>query len=142
MKNNFTEEVWQGIVNHTKPLGLEGVHIVDVKPGYCVLETEINEANVNLYGFAHGGILFTLADSASGIATYAYGVYNVTLDSSISYLKSVNIGKIRIVCANIHKGRKTAVNKVNIFNDKGELCTTASFTMYIKGEIEKKDNNE
>lgn len=137
MKEKFTEEVWNGIIGHTKPLGLKGIKILEVKPGYCKLEAFIDESNVNFYGFAHGGILFTLCDSASGIATYAYGVNNVTLDSSISYLKSVKIGKINIFCANIHKGRKTAVNKVNIYNDSGELCVTSSFTMYIKGEINK-----
>ena len=138
MKEKFTEEIWNGIIGHTKPLGLDGVQILEVKPGYCKLEAYIDESNVNFYGFAHGGILFTLCDSASGIATYAYGVNNVTLDSSISYLKSVKTGKINIICANIHKGRKTAVNKVNIFNEEGELCTTSSFTMYLKGDIDNK----
>jgi acyl-CoA thioesterase len=137
MKENFTDEVWAGIIGHTKPLGLKGIKILDVKPGFCKLEAIIDETNVNFYGFAHGGMLFTLCDNASGMATYAYGVYNVTLDSSISYLKSVKAGKINIVCANMHKGRKTAVNKVNIFNEVGDLCVTSTFTMYIKGEINK-----
>jgi len=136
MKEQFSDKVWQGIIDHTQPLGLANVKIVDVKPGYCKLAVKIDENNCNLYGFAHGGILFTLCDSASGLVTYASGYYNVTLDASINYIKSATKGEVYCVCKTLHQGRKTCINQVQIFSETKQLLTNATFTQYIKGKVE------
>jgi len=136
MKKQFSDKVWQGIVDHTSPLGLSNVEIIEVKTGYCKLAVDINDENCNLYGFAHGGILFTLCDSASGLVTYASGYNNVTLDASINYIKSATKGRIFCICKTIHQGRKTCINQVQIFNESNQLLTNATFTQYIKGKVE------
>ena len=139
MKSQFSEAVWKGIEGHIQPLGCTGVEILDVRPGYSLLQMEINDTNVNIYGFAHGGILYTLCDSASGMATYAFGKTNVTLSSSMSYMKSATKGLIQAECNVIHKGRKTAVSTVNIFNEDNDLLATATFTMYLKADVDPKE---
>ncbi len=53
-----------------------------------LLTTKVTEKSLNPYGIAHGGFLFTLADSVAGLTTVARGAYSVTLQSNIHYMKA------------------------------------------------------
>lgn len=134
--DRFRDLIWQGIVRHTNPIKCDDIKIINVEPGYAKISMPVDENNVNAYNIAHGGALFTLCDMASGMATYAYDVENVTLDANINYIKGAKIGLIYAEAKVIHKGGKTAVIKVDLTNDEGELLAVGTFTMYMKQSIQ------
>ncbi|MDQ8758797.1 PaaI family thioesterase [Streptococcus ruminantium] len=102
-----------------------------------LLTAKVTEKSLNPYGMAHGGYLFTLADSVAGLTTVAGGVYSVTLQSNIHYMKAVKLEDTLSVTGRCtHDGSRTKVVEVTIQNQDKKLIATASFTMFVTGKVE------
>ena len=110
-------------------------YILEVEPGHVRLSIELTEACLNLYGNAHGGFLFSLCDIAAGMSTYACEVTNVTQCAGINFVRGVNSGTIYVESNIVHKGRHTAVCRVDITGEEEELLATGNFTMFLGKEI-------
>ena len=65
-------------------LVFEGAKLLSCKEGEAVYTIRVNESDVNPYGFAHGGYLFTLCDNMAGMIGYTLGYYSVTLQANIN----------------------------------------------------------
>ncbi|MCV2882750.1 hydroxyphenylacetyl-CoA thioesterase PaaI [Actibacterium sp. XHP0104] len=70
-------------------LGMELIHIA---PGEATLRMTLNENMTNGHGNAHGGYLFTLADSAFAFACNTYNQVTVAQHCSITYLAPGALG--------------------------------------------------
>ena len=67
-----------------------GIEYLDVRPGYCRLGLQLEPHMVNAAGYPHGGVIFSLADTAFGTACNSYGIFDsVGLNVTISYLNAV-----------------------------------------------------
>ena len=64
-------------------------HIVvtEVGEGTSVVEVEMTQDAMNPLGMAHGGLIFSMCDVATGVAARTSGRITVTLDSSIQFLR-------------------------------------------------------
>ncbi len=71
-----------------------GIEVVEAAVGKAVLRMTIRVEMVNGFGTSHGGILFSLADSALAFATNACGVLSVAVDCSISFPVAVRPGDV------------------------------------------------
>jgi acyl-CoA thioesterase len=71
-----------------------GMQLVRVEPGVAVLSMTITAAMVNGHGLAHGGFIFTLADSAFAFACNSYGQRNVAQNCQISYIAPGKLGMV------------------------------------------------
>jgi acyl-CoA thioesterase len=69
-----------------------GMEIVDVAPGRATLTMTVGEAMLNGHEIAHGGFIFTLADSAFAFACNSYGERTVAQHCTISFIKPVGKG--------------------------------------------------
>ncbi len=102
-----------------------------------LLTTKVTEKSLNPYGIAHGGFLFTLADSVAGLTTVASGSYSVTLQSNIHYMKAAKLGDtLSVIGSCTHDGSRTKVVEVKIENQDKQLLASASFTMFVTGKVE------
>ncbi len=129
-------EIMEGIRRHIQRIGgQENLKILEIKPGHARLSIEVPEEALNLYGNAHGGFLFSLCDIAAGMSTYAYEITNVTQCAGINFVRGVNSGTIYVESNIVHKGRHTAVCRVDITDEDGELLVTGNFTMFLGKEI-------
>ncbi len=98
-----------------------------------LLTTKVTEKSLNPYGMAHGGFLFTLADSVAGLTTVARG----TLQSNIHYMKAAKLGDtLSVIGSCTHDGSRTKVVEVKIENQDKQLLASASFTMFVTGKVE------
>ncbi len=70
-------------------LGLEVMH---VRPAYCMCRMTVREDMVNGFGVAHGGIVFSLADSAFAFACNTQGRIAMSIENAISYPAAVRVG--------------------------------------------------
>ena len=116
----------------------DNYEIVKAEPGEAILTSVVTEDSLNLYGIAHGGYLYTLCDTVSGMAALQYGVYVVTLSSSMNFMEAAQKGDtvtVHAVC--IHNGMKTKVMHTTVTNQKGEQLCDSTFTMYVTGRIEE-----
>ncbi len=71
-----------------------GIEVLEAAVGKAVLRMTIRDEMVNGFGTSHGGILFSLADSALAFATNACGVLSVAVDCSISFPVAVRPGDV------------------------------------------------
>jgi acyl-CoA thioesterase len=69
-----------------------GVEVVDVRPRRAVVRMTVREEMVNGFGVCHGGIAFSLADSALAFASNTHGNVTVSIENTISYPKIIAIG--------------------------------------------------
>lgn len=112
-------------------LVFEGAKLLSCKEGEAVYTIRVNESDVNPYGFAHGGYLFTLCDNMAGMIGYTLGYYSVTLQANINYLKSALLDDLLEVKGKaIHFGKTTDVVEVEINNQNKELLAKAQITLY------------
>lgn len=117
-----------------------GIVIDEIGMEKSVLHVEMRHELENPYGMAHGGLLFTLADTAGGVTARADGRRYVTLDASIRYLRSVRSGRITATAYTVKRGKTVAVVDVSITDEEEHLLSTATVTMFCleTGEKEAK----
>jgi acyl-CoA thioesterase len=75
---------------------------------------------INGFGIVHGGIAFSLADSAFAFACNSRNVRSVALDTSINFIKPVHVGdSLMAEAKEIHNGKSTGLYHISIRNQKG-----------------------
>ena len=108
-----------------------GMRITVLESGYCECEVELTEKGKNLHGFAHGGLLFSLCDTAAGIAATATGRNVVTQSSAIHFLRPARGGVLTAKGKVVKNGTRTAFCTAEIFDETGLLLVSASFDMFF-----------
>ena len=73
----------------SKGLGME---LVEVKPGWAVLAMTVQPHMVNGQRIAHGGFIFTLADSAFAFACNSHNERAVAAEGNISFIRPGKLG--------------------------------------------------
>src|SRR6478735_5755768 len=93
------------------------VKVLDISEGYSKIQMVIRKEMVNGFGIVHGGIPFSLADSAFAFACNNRNNLSVALDVTITFTKAVNVGDILTAEANeVHNGRSTGLYHITITN--------------------------
>lgn len=101
-----------------------------IDAGYARISIEINPSLLNIYGIVHGGALFTLADTAAGIAAFTAGAECVTLSGTMNFLKNAGSGRLKAIARADHLGKHTGMLNVSVYDDNEHLLATSVFTMY------------
>lgn len=73
-----------------------GMRLVEVGPGRAVLEMTVREDMVNGHGIGHGGLTFTLADSAFAFACNSYNRSTVAAGAEIRFLAPTRLGDVLV----------------------------------------------
>src|SRR5438034_11105090 len=98
-----------------------GVEVLEVREGYSRIRMTIRKEMVNGFGIVHGGLPFSLADSAFAFACNNRNNLSVALDVTITFTKAVNVGDVLTAEAKeIHNGRSTGVYLITVTNQKNE----------------------
>jgi len=71
-----------------------GIEALEIAPRRSTLRMTVRPEMVNGFGVAHGGIAYSLADSALAFACNTHGTVTVALDNSISYPAPVMVGDV------------------------------------------------
>lgn len=80
-----------------------GIELVSMGPGRCVLQMKVQPDMVNSHGTCHGGVIFTLADSAFGYACNSFNRNAVAQQCDITYLKPVAVGTVLTATAELRE---------------------------------------
>jgi acyl-CoA thioesterase len=112
-----------------------GVELIDVKEGYSKIKMTIRKEMVNGFGIVHGGLPFSLADSAFAFACNNRNNLSVALDVTITFTKAVNVGDVLTAEAKeIHNGRSTGVYLISVTNQKNEQVALFKGTCFRTGK--------
>lgn len=71
-----------------------GIERLEEGPGTCTLRMKIRPDMTNGFDIAHGGITFSFADSAFAFASNSHGRKSVSVETSISHMKSLKVGDV------------------------------------------------
>ncbi len=112
-----------------------GVEVLEVREGYSRIRMTIRKEMVNGFGIVHGGLPFSLADSAFAFACNNRNNLSVALDVTITFMKAVNVGDILTAEAKeIHNGRSTGVYLIHVTNQKKEQVALFKGTCFRTGK--------
>lgn len=114
---------------------LLGMELLHIDAGACTLQLVIHEEMLNGFQIAHGGITYSLSDSALAFAANAHGQKCVSIETSISHLKPLQMGDRLIAeCLEINRGKSIALYAVNCKNQNDELVSVFKGTVKISRE--------
>lgn len=116
-KDKLANDVVKHMMEHDLFSQWLGIEVLEIKEGYSKIKMTIRPEMVNGFGIIHGGIAFSLADSAFAFACNNRNVLSVALDTSINFIKPVHAGDVLTAEAKeLHNGKSTGLYHININN--------------------------
>ncbi len=130
------QQVVDKMMQHDKFSQWLGIEVLEIKEGYSKIKMLVREEMVNGFGIAHGGVAFSLADSAFAFACNNRNNLSVALDTSINFTKAVNVGDTLLAEAKeIHNGRSTGLYLITIINQNNEQVAHFKGNCFRTGKV-------
>ena len=108
-----------------------GIEIIDVSEGFCQLKMTVRKEMLNGFQIAHGGIAYSLADSALAFASNSHGRKSLSVETSISHTVSVKEGDVLTVATKeLSLSDKIGVYLITIINQSNEDVAYFKGTVY------------
>lgn len=108
-----------------------GIERIETGEGRCVLRMKVRQDMLNGFGIAHGGITYSLADSALAFASNSHGRMAVSVETSISHTGSVKEGDvITAVAEEMSCSNKIGVYQVRVSNQEDKTVALFKGTVY------------
>lgn len=108
-----------------------GIEVLDTTPGAVSLRMTVREEMVNGFGVTHGGITYCIADSALAFSCNSHGMRSMSIETSISHLKSVHTGDVLTVkTKELTLSRKVGTYAMDVFNQENVLVAHFKGTVY------------
>ena len=132
MKDNISaKKIVDKMLSEDKFSEWLGIQAIVVEQGHCILKMNVREEMVNGFGIAHGGIAFSLADSALAFASNAYGRLSVALECSISFAIPVNVNdELTCEAKELSLTNRTGTYHIEVSNQKKEKVAFFKGTVY------------
>lgn len=108
-----------------------GIEVVEIKDGYSKIKMTVRKEMVNGFGIVHGGIAFSLSDSAFAFACNNRNVLSVALDTSINFTKPVHVGdELTAEALELHNGKSTGLYHISVTNQHGHVVALFKGTCF------------
>lgn len=92
-----------------------GIAILEAEKGRCKVGLTVRGDMLNSMGKAHGGISYSLADTAFGFAANSHGKFAVSIETSINHIEALNEGDYIVAESVIEKvNNKLGFNIVEV----------------------------
>ena len=108
-----------------------GIEIIEVSKGYCQLKMTVRKEMLNGFQIAHGGIAYSLADSALAFASNSNGKKALSVETSISHTVSVKDGDVLTATTKeLSRSDKIGVYLITITNKENQEIAIFKGTVY------------
>jgi acyl-CoA thioesterase len=112
-----------------------GLEVLSVRPGQAVLRMTVRQEMVNGFGIAHGGITFSLADSALAFAANSHGRLAFSIDTAISHVSAVRVQDILTATAEErHRSHRIGLYDVRVTDQDDRPVAFFKGTVYFKSD--------
>jgi len=112
-----------------------GIERVEESAGFCVLKMTVRQEMLNGFAVAHGGITYSLADSALAFAANAHGIQSMSIETSISHTKKVLEGDVLTAkTKEISLTKRVGIYQIDITNQNNEIVALFKGTVYRTGK--------
>jgi acyl-CoA thioesterase len=118
-----------------------GIEIEAIGPESCRCRMTVRDEMLNGFGVAHGGIVFSLADSAFAFACNTHGRVTVSIENAVTYPHPVRSGDVLTAEAT----QEAASNRlgyyaVGVHNQEGALVAMFRGTAYKTSRLHFPDD--
>ena len=135
-KNNIPQRVVDRMMGNDFFSQWLGIEVEDIKEGYCKLKLKVNKEMFNGFGIAHGGICFSLADSALAFASNSRNKKSLVLDASITFMRPLQLDDtITAEAEEVNITRSTGLYQIRITNQNDELVGQFKGIVFRKNEL-------
>lgn len=108
-----------------------GMKVLEIAPRRSVVQMRVRPEMVNGFGVSHGGIVYSLADSALAFAANTHGRVTVAIENAISYPKAVRVGDvITATCEEESSSNRLGFYRVVVRNQQDDVVSTFRGTVY------------
>ncbi len=112
-----------------------GIQVLEIREGYSKISMELRNEMINGFGIIHGGIAFSLADSAFAFACNNRNNLSVALDTSITFTKATQPGDVLTAEAKeLHNGRSTGLYLITVTNQHNQQVALFKGTCFRTGK--------
>ena len=112
-----------------------GIEVMEVREGYSKIKMTVRKEMINGFGIVHGGIAFSLGDSAFAFACNSRNNLSVALDTAINFTKPVHVGDELVAEAKeIHNGKSTGLYHISISNQRDHTVAFFKGTCFRTGK--------
>jgi acyl-CoA thioesterase len=111
-----------------------GIEVLEIAPRRSTLRLTVRAEMINGFGVTHGGIVYSLADSALAFACNSKGTIWMAVENTVGYAKPVGTGDVlTAVATEDSAGNKLGFYRVVITNQRDEVVSTFRGTVYNTG---------
>ena len=113
-----------------------GIERLSVAPGICDLRMTVRNEMLNGFAIAHGGISYSLADTALAFASNAHGLKCYSVETSISHVKMVVEGDVLTTLVEEKSlSKRIGVYHITVFNQNNEAVA------FFKGTVHRSEKS-
>jgi acyl-CoA thioesterase len=118
-----------------------GIAVIHAAAGTATVEMTVRRDMCNGHGTCHGGMIFTLADSAMGYASNSHDVNALATGASVEFLQPAHHGEsIRAVATERHLGGRTGIYDVAVSRTDGTVVALfRGRTLRVGGSVVPSD---
>lgn len=112
-----------------------GIEVIEIKEGYSKIKMLVRDEMINGFGVVHGGIAFSLSDSAFAFACNNRNNLSMALDTSINLTKTIKPGDVLTAEANeLHNGKSTGLYVITVTNQLNQQVALFKGTCFRTGK--------
>lgn len=112
-----------------------GIEVLEIREGYSKIKMTVRKEMINGFGIVHGGIAFSLGDSAFAFACNNRNNLSVALDTAINFTKPVHVGdELTAEAKEIHNGKSTGLYHIGITNQRDHVVAFFKGTCFRTGK--------
>lgn len=99
-----------------------GIEVLDIAPHRSTCRLTVRDEMVNGFGVTHGGIAFSLADSAFAFACNTHGTVTVSIENSVTYPAPIHVGDVLTAVAKEDAASsRLGYYSAEVTNQRGEV---------------------
>ena len=111
-----------------------GITCSDAGPGTATVAMTVGPQHLNFNGTCHGGAIFTLADTAFGLASNSHGKVAAGIDAHITYQQAARAGdRLQAHATEVSRSRKLAIYRIDVTRGDGVAISSFTGTVYVTG---------
>lgn len=137
--DGLDEDLFKEIINKNIETNFHrflDMNIVYLKKGFAKMEVEVKEEFTNPNDICHGGIGFSILDTAMSMAVRTIGKEATTVEMNINYLRPAQKGDILTAEGKISKdGSKIIVGEGELYSQDDKLLANAHETFYVLDDL-------
>jgi acyl-CoA thioesterase len=108
-----------------------GIEVLEIAPRRSIVQMQVRAEMVNGFGVSHGGIAYSVADSALAFAANTNGRVTVAIENAISYPRAVRVGDVLTATAEEESAsQRLGFYRVLVRNQKDEIVSTFRGTVF------------